>query len=78
MGQEEKTQVLKASCLTLEIKEFLCYEAKIEKVKRLAVAGSNPGQLSGRALVAQARGVLGSTPVDCWPFHFPLFLPHDI
>ena len=40
MGQEKKTQVLKASCLTLEIKEFRGYEAKIEKVKRLAVAGS--------------------------------------
>ena len=31
--------------------------------------------LSGRALVAQARGVLGSTPSDCRPFHFPLFSP---
>ena len=40
MGQEKKTQVLKASCLTLEIKEFRGYEAKIEKVKRPAVAGS--------------------------------------
>ena len=29
--------------------------------------------LSGRALVAQARGALGSTPGDCQPFHFPLF-----
>ena len=28
--EEEKTQVLKASCLTLEIKEFRGYEAKIE------------------------------------------------
>ena len=28
--------------------------------------------LSGRALAAQARGVLGSTPSDCRPFHFPL------
>ena len=32
--------VLKASCLTLEIKEFRGYEVKIEKVKRPAVAGS--------------------------------------
>ena len=31
--------------------------------------------LSGRALVVQARGVLGSTPCNCCPFHFPLFLP---
>ena len=30
--------------------------------------------LSGRALAVQARGVLGSTPGDCQPFHFPLFL----
>ena len=28
--------------------------------------------LSGRALAVQARGVLGSTPGDCWPFHFLL------
>ena len=26
----------------------------------------------GRTLVAQARGVLGSTTGDCQPFHFPL------
>ena len=32
----------------------------------------------GRALAAQARGVLGLTPGDCWPFHFPLFSPHNI
>ena len=23
-------------------------------------------------------GVLGSIPGDCWPFHFPLFSPHNI
>ena len=23
-------------------------------------------------------GVLGSIPSDCWPFHFPLFLPQNI
>ena len=34
--------------------------------------------LSGRALAAQARGVLGSTPSDCRLFHFPLFSPHNI
>ena len=34
--------------------------------------------LSGRALAAQARGVLGSTPSNCQLFHFPLFLPHHI
>ena len=34
--------------------------------------------LSGRALAAQARGVLGSTLSDCWPFHSPLFSPHNI
>ena len=48
---------------------FRCYEAKIEEsesegwcmVVRLL-------WLSGRALAAQARGVLGSTPGDCWIF----------
>ena len=34
--------------------------------------------LSGRALAAQARGVLSLTPGDCRPFHFPIFLPHNI
>ena len=29
-------------------------------------------RLSGRALAVQARGVLGSTPGNCWPFHFLL------
>ena len=32
--------------------------------------------LSGRALAAQARGVLGSTPGDCRPFHFFSILPY--
>ena len=34
--------------------------------------------LSGRVLVAQARGVLGLTPSDCRPFHLPLIQPHNI
>ena len=34
--------------------------------------------LSGRALVAQVRGVLGSTTGGCQPFHFPLFSPHNM
>ena len=34
--------------------------------------------LSVRGLAAQARGVLGSTPGDCGPFHFPQFLLHNI
>ena len=34
--------------------------------------------LSGRALVAQARSVLGSTPGGCWLFHLSLFSPHNI
>ena len=48
----------------LEINEFRCYEALL--------------WLSGRALAAQARGVLGSTPGDCRLFPFPLFSPHNI
>ena len=34
--------------------------------------------LSGRALVAQAGGVLGLTPGDCRLFRFPLFFPYNI
>ena len=66
----KKKQVLKASCLTLEIKEFR------ESEKAGSRRESNPGQLSCRAPMAQARGVLGSTPSDCRPFHFPLISPH--
>ena len=33
---------------------------------------------SGRPLAAQARGVFGSTPSGCQPFHFPLFSPQNI
>ena len=32
--------------------------------------------LSGRALAAQTRGILGLTPGDCRLFHFPLFSSH--
>ena len=96
--------MLKASCLTLEINEFRCYEAKIEECEKAGShRESNPGHLwledtsglscqysggcpavvrqswlSGRVLAAQARGVLGLTPGDCWLFHFPLFSPHNI
>ena len=34
--------------------------------------------LSGRALAAQARGVVGLTIGGYQPFHFPLFLPHNM
>ena len=34
--------------------------------------------LSGRALTAQARCVLGPAPGDCRLFHFPLVSPHNI
>ena len=34
--------------------------------------------LSGRALVAQTRGVLGPTTGGCQPFHFPLCSPHNM
>ena len=47
-----------------QINELGYYEAK-RKVKRPAVAGSWPH-----------RGVLGSTPSNCQPFHYPLFSSH--
>ena len=50
---------------------------------RIVRVGGRPAvvaqwQSSGRALAAQARGVLGSTPGNCRLFHFPLFSPHNI
>ena len=45
---------------------------------------SNPGYLWPLAWAMlchwalTAWGMLGSTPSDCRPFHFPLFSPHDI
>ena len=51
--KKKKTSLLlRVACLMLEIKESRCYEAKIEESERPAVT-------SGRALAAQARGVLG-------------------
>ena len=56
------------------IKEFRCYEVKIEESEKASShRESNPEQ----PLAAQARVVLGSTPGGCWPFHFPLFSPHN-
>ena len=55
------TYVLRASFLMLEINEFWCYEAKIEKSIYGGVWGLvvvRLSWLSGRALAAQARGVL--------------------
>ena len=124
--------LLRASCLTLEINKFRCYEVKIEEsekagshrestqdtsglscqcsatepqqpdkhqwlpgvrlrhsvppvqyIQGIVRAGGCPAvvdqwQSTGRALAAQARGVLGLTPGDCRLFHFPLFSPHNI
>ena len=51
--KKKKTSLLlRVACLMLKIKEYRCYEAKIEESERPAVT-------SGRALAAQARGVLG-------------------
>ena len=68
-----------------------CYEAKIKESEKAGSrwesnsAGGLWGLvvvwlswLSGRALVGQARGVLGLTLGGCRPFHFPLFWPHNI
>ena len=50
--RKKTSLLLRVACLILEIKESRCYEAKIEESERPAVT-------SGRALAAQARGVLG-------------------
>ena len=69
------------SYLLLEIKEFGSYEAKIEESEKSIHRGLwglvvvRLSWLIGRALAAQVRGVLGSTPGDCQLFHFPLFSP---
>ena len=54
------------SCLTLEINEFRYRGLWGLVVIRLLWP-------SGRALAAQARGVMGLTPGGCRPFHFPLY-----
>ena len=81
--------MLRAFCLKLEIKEFRCYEVKID-LEESEKAGScrEPNSYGGLlgvggcpAVVAQwqntdsSRGVLGSTPGDCQPLHFS---PHNI
>ena len=43
----KNVQVLRASCLTLEINEFRCYEAKIEESEKAgSCRESNPGHLA--------------------------------
>ena len=39
--------MLRASCLTLEINEFRCYEMKIDESEKAAVAGSQTQDTSG-------------------------------
>ena len=72
--------MLRASCLTLEIKKCRCHEVKIEESEKADNRWeSNPAylrlsMLSDRAwLKPEARGILGLTPGNCRPFHFPLF-----
>ena len=71
----------------LEIKEFRC-EVKIEESEKAGSQCSaakprypdnhHPAQVVLNASVAHlaVAGVLGLTPGDCWPFHFPLFSPY--
>ena len=51
--------LLKASCLSLEINEFRCYEPKIEESERLGVVAQwqSTGSSNQR-----------SPPGNCWPF----------
>ena len=74
---------LRASCLMLEIKEFRCYEAKIEESEkstcRIVMAGGCP------VAVAQWQSTSGTSqvswvrlPVAAGLFHFPLFSPHNV
>ena len=53
--------LLRVSSLTLEINEFRCFEVKIEYIQWIVRVGAlvviRLLWLSGRALVAQARGV---------------------
>ena len=60
-----------SSFLTLNAQSILLHAGRGLVIVRLPY-------FSGRALAAQARGVLGLTPGDCQPFHFPPFLPHNI
>ena len=53
-----------------------CCERKVKYIMGIVVVWLS--WLSGRALLAQARGVLGLTLSDRWLFHFPLFSPHNI
>ena len=57
----------RVSCLKLEINELRCYEVKIEESEK-----------AGSCRESNPTGVLGSTPGDCQPFHYPLFSPYNI
>ena len=54
--QEMTNMLLRASCLTLEINEFGCYEVKLEESeKKLAATGSRTQATSGLGLGYTAR-----------------------
>ena len=47
-SRQKCSKVLRTSCLTLEIKEFRCYEVKIEESEKAGSRReSNPGQDCG-------------------------------
>ena len=72
----------------LDIKELRCHEAKIEESEKVTlisphnpvkVSGVRLSWLSGRALAAKARGILGLTPSNYQPVHyFRLITPKSL
>ena len=57
---------------------MMTYEPFDPPVDELYAAWSTSCLRTPLVLAAQARGVLDSTPSDCRPFHFSLFLPHEV
>ena len=56
------TMLLKASCLMLELKEFRCYEAKIEETQKASSSWESNSRVGGHlAVMAQWQSAGGSS-----------------
>ena len=65
-------RLLRASCLTLEINEFRCYEAKIEESEKVGShRESNPGHLYASIIlgvigIEKHKGIYAGIILDQW------------
>lgn len=62
--------LLRASCRTLEIKEFRCYKAKIEESEKVYIENCEGWWLSGYHACLSGRALHGGSSQRCPGFDF--------